>query len=117
MQEILRTGIEIAKNFRNPEGRRYAVIEGNQDCNRSCGYCDVPSHYNAERELTLAETCQAVDWLYGQGYRVLSYLGGESLAPAPFVTKEGNTLSRKSLENGITSTPPPIPNFIKFTPP
>lgn len=98
MHETLRTGIEITKNFLNPEGRRYAVIEGNQDCNRDCGYCDVPSHYNAEKELTVAETCQTVDWLYDQGYRVLSYLGGESLAPAPFVTKEGKTFARHTLD-------------------
>ncbi len=98
MLEVLKTGIEIARNFRNPDGRRYAVIEGNQDCNRSCSYCDVPSHYNSENELTVAETNKTVDWLYDQGYRVLSYLGGESLAPAPFVTKEGKTFARHALE-------------------
>ncbi len=98
MLETLRTGLEVARNFRNPEGRRYAVIEGNQDCNRSCSYCDVPAHYDSERELTVEETNKTVDWLYDQGYRVLSYLGGESLAPAPFKTKEGKTFARHTLE-------------------
>ena len=86
----------LARQFAKPNGRRLAVIEGNQDCNRGCSYCDVPRHYNPETELTVEQTRHAIDWLYDQGYRVLSYLGGEPLSP--FKTKEGITFARHTLE-------------------
>lgn len=87
--------VDLATQILKPEGRRFAVLEGNQDCNRSCSYCAVPKRYNPNTELTLIETNNAVDWLYKQGYRVLSYRGGETLAP--FKTKEGITFTEHTL--------------------
>lgn len=96
MSESFRGYIDLARQFTRPNGRRLAVIEENQDCNRGCSYCDVPRHYNQETEQTVEQTQQTIDWLYGQGYRVLSYLGGEPLAP--FKTKEGITFAHHTLE-------------------
>jgi MoaA/NifB/PqqE/SkfB family radical SAM enzyme len=96
MSERIKAYWELYNQFRKPDGKRFAVIEGNQGCNRACSYCDVPRHYNAERELTLKETCGTVDWLHSQGYRVLSYLGGEPLAP--FKTKEGISFAQHTIE-------------------
>lgn len=96
MKETLGRYVDVYKQVRNPNGRRYVVIEGNQDCNRNCGYCNVPAHYNSETELTVGETFKTIDWLYDQGYRVLSYLGGEPLAP--FQTKEGISFAQHTLE-------------------
>lgn len=96
MPERLRGYLELANQFVKPDGRRFAVIEGNEACNRACTYCAVPQHYNAETELTVDQTRQTVDWLYGQGYRMLSYLGGEPLVP--FRTSEGITFARHTLE-------------------
>lgn len=96
MKENAERYIDVYKQVRNPNGRRYVVIEGNQNCNRSCGYCNVPSYYNSETELTVGETFKTIDWLYDQDYRVLSYLGGEPLAP--FQTKEGISFAQHTLE-------------------
>lgn len=96
MREALERYRDIYKQFRKPDGRRFVHIEGNQACNRSCDYCNVSPHYNRETELTVSETCQTIDWLYDQGYRVLSYLGGEPLAA--FSTKEGITFAQHTLE-------------------
>ena len=85
----MKTGVELLRQFHANDGKRYAVIEGNRDCNRSCSYCVVPKKYNRATEATLDETKRTVDWLYGQGYRMLSYLGGEPLAP--YQTREGIT--------------------------
>lgn len=96
MKEALGKYVDAYKQLRNPSGRRFVHMEGNQACNRSCDYCNVPPHYNSETELTVAETLSTIDWLYGQGYRVLSYLGGEPFAP--FRTKEGITFAQQTLE-------------------
>lgn len=96
MKEVPGRYVDVYKQLRNPNGRRYVVIEGNQGCNRNCGYCNVPTHYNSEAELTVGETFKTIDWLYDQGYRVLSYLGGEPLAP--FQTKEGISFAQHTLE-------------------
>jgi len=86
---------EIAKawglfgEFRKHDGHRFAVIEGNRDCNRRCSYCTVPQQYKREQEATVAETTQIIDWLDAQGYHLVSWVGGEPLAPIE--TKEGIT--------------------------
>jgi MoaA/NifB/PqqE/SkfB family radical SAM enzyme len=77
------------RRFHDKSGHRFAVIETNRGCNRHCSYCAVPTNYHREQEATIDETLSTVDWLYDQGYRLLSYLGGEPLAP--FTTKEGVT--------------------------
>ncbi len=87
MKELL----QMAGNFLRPDTQRYAVLEGNRDCNRRCGYCNVPNQYSREIESSLEETLQKVDWLYNNGFRFFSYIGGETLAYKPFVTKEGLT--------------------------
>lgn len=74
--ERLGAYVDLASQILKPDGHRFAVLEGNQDCNRSCSYCAVPKHYTPGTELTLKETNNVVDWLYWQGYRVLSYRGG-----------------------------------------
>lgn len=79
----------MMRQFQQREGKRISVIEGNRACNRHCSYCAVPDQYNSEQELTTVETFQVIDWLYGQKYRLLSFLGGEPLAEFP--TKEGIT--------------------------
>lgn len=84
--------IELRKN----KGHRYAVIEGNRDCNRHCSYCAVPQQYKREQESTLEETYRQVDWVRNQGYRVMSYIGGEPFAP--FKTKEGITFAQHTTE-------------------
>lgn len=81
--------IELASQFTNQNGRRYAVIEGNLNCNRRCSSCAVPQKYCKEQELTVEETCSTIDWLHSERYRFLSYLGGEPLAP--FETKKDIT--------------------------
>lgn len=93
--EQLKGYVDLATQIVKPDGHRFAVVEGNQGCNRSCSYCAVPKHYNPSTELTLGQTNQAVDWLYQQGYRVLSYRGGETLAP--FRTKEGITFTEHTV--------------------
>lgn len=96
MSERLKGYWELANQLVKPDGRRFAVIEGNLACNRACTYCAVPQHYNTETELTVDQTRQTVDWLYSQGYRMLSYLGGEPLAP--FKTKDGISFASHTLE-------------------
>ncbi|PIS16087.1 hypothetical protein COT62_00230 [Candidatus Roizmanbacteria bacterium CG09_land_8_20_14_0_10_41_9] len=96
MSERFRGYLGLARQFVKPNGHRLAVIEGNQDCNRDCSYCEVPYHYNPDTELTVGQTQNAIDWLYSRGYRVLSYLGGEPFAP--FKTKEGISFTRHTLE-------------------
>lgn len=86
MKELSRY-VNAARAFYSGEDRRFAVLEGNRDCNRNCSYCAVPKQYLREQEQTVEETLNTVDWLFDQGYRMLSYLGGEPLAP--FQTKEG----------------------------
>lgn len=86
---------DVAYQFLKSNGKRLAAIEGNQGCNRDCSYCAVPHHYNAGKELTVGETVATVNWLYKQGYRVLSYLGGEPFAPLK--TKEGITFAEHTL--------------------
>lgn len=81
--------IELASQLANPSGRKYAVMEGNLDCNRRCSSCIVPQRYSKQQELTVEETCFTIDWLHSERYRFLSYLGGEPFAP--FKTKEGIT--------------------------
>ncbi len=107
MKETLFKLSEMARQFGSKDGHRFAAIEGNRDCNRSCSYCAVPSKYLREREATVDETCQRVDWLYDQGYRLLTYLGGEPLAEPKdvgnnpddrFVTKEGFTFFEHTLQ-------------------
>ncbi len=95
MKELSK-GLGLLKELKNPNGHRYAVIEGNRDCNRSCSYCAVPQQYKREQESTLDQTFRQVDWLRNQGYRLLSYLGGEPLAP--FKTKEGITFAEHTTE-------------------
>lgn len=96
MIEALGRYVDVYRQLINSNGRRYVAIEGNQDCNRNCGYCNVPPHYNSENELTVNETFRTIDWVYDQGYRVLSYHGGEPLSP--FQTKEGITFAQHTLE-------------------
>lgn len=106
MKESLFKLSEVAQQFSNKKGHRFAAIEGNRDCNRSCSYCAVPSKYLRESEATVDETYQRIDWLYDQGYRLLTYLGGEPLAEprdvnsdtnGRFVTKEGITFFEHTL--------------------
>lgn len=106
MKESLFKLSQVAQQFGNKEGHRFAAIEGNTDCNRSCSYCAVPSKYLREREATVDETYQRIDWLHDQGYRLLTYLGGEPLAEprdansdtnGKFVTKEGITFFEHTL--------------------
>ena len=77
---------QIARHYLTQDGQRYSALEVNRGCNRDCSYCNVPAQYNREEELTVDETFQQVDWLYDNGFRLLSLLGGEPLAP--FKTKE-----------------------------
>ena len=88
--------LNMVRRFSSKDAKRYAVIEGNQDCNRSCSYCAVPSQYNPQKELTLAQTKGVVDWVKRQGFAYVSYLGGEPFAP--FKTREGLTFSEHTLE-------------------
>lgn len=79
--------LRIGNQFVKAGGRRFAVIEGNRGCNRNCPYCEVPKKYDLEKELTVEEAFKVIDWLYNQGFRLVSWLGGEPLAS--FQTKEG----------------------------
>ncbi len=92
MSELLR----FAKNFAFGK-QRYAQLQGNTDCNRDCSYCDVPNGYNREKELSLQATCNEIDFLHKNGFGFLTYLGGETLAPEPFVTREGLTFRDHTL--------------------
>lgn len=90
MKEIFK-GIGVLKQVVKKDGHRFAVVEGNRDCNRSCSYCAVPQQYRREQESTLNSTFRQIDWLHSQGFRLMSYLGGEPFAP--FKTKEGITFA------------------------
>lgn len=85
MKELL----QMARRFVKTDSQRYATLEGNRDCNRQCSYCDVPNRYTREGESSLDDTFRKIDWLYDQGFRLISYIGGEPLAPGPYITKEG----------------------------
>jgi MoaA/NifB/PqqE/SkfB family radical SAM enzyme len=89
----MRKEISLAKSFAeyyvNKNAHRLAVLVVNTDCNRRCDSCLVPQAYDEESEPTVRETFSQVDWICRQGYRFLSYLGGEPLAP--FKTKENIT--------------------------
>lgn len=95
MKEIS-TALQILKEWKRKDGHRFANFEGNRDCNRRCEYCDVPENYDPEQELTVDETLRVIDWLHNQGYRLMSWVGGEPLAP--FITKEGITFFDHSLQ-------------------
>ena len=82
--------------FASHGAHRFAVIEGNANCNRRCPYCAVPQRYVREGELTVRETFQVVDWLWNQGYSLITWLGGEPLAD--YVTEEGITFLDHTLE-------------------
>lgn len=88
--------IGLAAEVINPNGQKYATLEANRGCNRSCGYCAVPSQYDKEGESSLGEVFGQVDWLHSQGFRLLSYIGGEPLAPME--TKEGITFAKQTEE-------------------
>lgn len=75
---------------------RLASIETNVYCNRRCDECAVPLRYNKENESTLTETKSQIDWLHKEGFRILTYMGGEPLAP--FRTKEGITFLEHTIE-------------------
>ncbi len=89
-------GVVLLKQFLSPDGHRFAVVEGNTQCNRRCSYCTIPQSYRKEKELTLEETIRIVDWLHQQGFLMVSFLGGEPLAP--FITKEGMTFAEHTLK-------------------
>lgn len=55
-----------------------------------------PTQYDRDRELTVTQTLQRVDWLYAQGFRFISLIGGEPLAP--FKTREGITFAEHTLQ-------------------
>lgn len=96
MSETVRKGLNLWSNFTNLDGKRIAIVEDNIDCNRHCKYCRLPSQYSRDKELTLQETFQIVDWIYKQGFPLMTYLGGESFAP--FITKEGMTFAEYTLQ-------------------
>lgn len=93
---------EMARRFVLPTNQpRYAQIEGPRDCNKSCGYCDVSKQYNRVKESSLVETFHKVDWLYNQGVRMLTDVGGETLAPVVYKTDEGAVLTYQRGEDFI----------------
>lgn len=96
MAETVRTGLSLLHELTRPYGKRIAILETNRDCNRSCSYCKVPSLYRREQEQTVDQTLQTVDWIYNQGFRLLSYLGGEPFAPIE--TKERITFAEQTLQ-------------------
>jgi MoaA/NifB/PqqE/SkfB family radical SAM enzyme len=89
MRKEVSLGLNFAKYYADKNAHRFAVLVGNTDCNRRCGSCLVPQSYDKENESTTKESFSQIDWIYRQGYRFLSYLGGEPLAP--FKTKENIT--------------------------
>ena len=95
MKELL-SSLDLLTQLRKENGHRYAVIEGNRNCNRHCSYCAVPQQYKRKEESTLEETFRQVDWVHNQGFRLVSYLGGEPFAP--FKTKEGITFAEHTTE-------------------
>lgn len=104
MIESLSKVYNIAKQWSSANGHRLATLEGPRDCNRSCRSCAVPMHYDRDTEMTVSQICQAIDWVYLQGYRNLSHLGGELLIEPNvsdlyrFVTKEGMTFFEQTLK-------------------
>lgn len=86
------------------EPRRLAIMEGPTNCNRACGYCDVPKRWDADKASTLSEALGQVDRIYEEGYRVLNYVGGEPLARCK---KKGELISRQyhRCERGMAVCP------------
>jgi MoaA/NifB/PqqE/SkfB family radical SAM enzyme len=94
MREVIKAW-HLFEQLQQTNGHRFAVIEGNRNCNRRCSYCNVPQQYNQAQEATVEESYATVDWLHNQGYRLISWLGGEPLAP--FKTKENITFFEHTL--------------------
>lgn len=100
IKEMLRGADALrAITSQNPHG--LVIMEGPTNCNRACSYCTVPQRWNPEEASTVTQTNRQTDWQYGQGYRVLNYVGGESLAECP---REGAIISGKYriCEYGLT---------------
>lgn len=99
VREFIQTATRFSRTlnyYLDPNAPKYAVVEINQGCNRNCSYCDVPSQYKPQQELTVAQTKVAIDFLKRQGYLHVTFLGGEPFAP--FKTKEGITFAEHTLE-------------------
>lgn len=96
IRDGVQSKLNLFRQLTKPDGNRIGVLEGNQDCNRRCSYCDVPNQYDVQTESTLQESFRAIDLLKRQKYPLLSYLGGEPFAP--FNTKEGITFTKHTLE-------------------
>lgn len=93
----MKEGLRALKEVVKPSGKRIAVVEGPTGCNRSCSYCTVPQRWDAEKASTLDQTNKQIDWLRDQGFRVLQYVGGETLTPF-FKTREGLAFQEHTLE-------------------
>jgi MoaA/NifB/PqqE/SkfB family radical SAM enzyme len=76
--------------------KRFAVIELHNDCNRKCIYCGVIKEYRKREDFSFDKLLLSVDWLYAQGYRLVTLVGGEPLAP--FRSEEGKTHFQETLE-------------------
>lgn len=88
--------LSAGSKFLTGHGHRIVTMEQTRYCNRRCPYCEVPNLYNPQEELSIEESKNLVDRLYGWGYRALSYLGGEPLSKQ--LTKEGISIWEHTLE-------------------
>ncbi|OGE64408.1 hypothetical protein A3I48_01630 [Candidatus Daviesbacteria bacterium RIFCSPLOWO2_02_FULL_36_7] len=88
--------LDTLVQFRRNDNR-YFAMEQNRGCNRSCFHCGVRDQYDSSQELTLEDSCRAIDRLYGLGARIGTGLGGEPLMTTAR-TKEGITFYEHTLE-------------------
>jgi len=79
--------VGFAGSFVRKDAPRLATLELTRFCNRRCSYCQVPTLYNPETELTVDESKQVIGQVGKWGFRILSIIGGEPLADA--MNKEG----------------------------
>lgn len=82
MKEVFKK-LQIVKDLGKPDSPKTLVIEGPVNCNRHCSYCKVFERWDRKTASTVKQTCEQVDWGIREGFKVLIYVGGESLARCP----------------------------------
>jgi MoaA/NifB/PqqE/SkfB family radical SAM enzyme len=90
-KEILKA-TRVFRTLTQRDSPKLVLMEGPVNCNRSCDYCVVPKRWDKEKTSTVAQTCKQIDWAINEGFNVLNYVGGETLAQCP---RKGDIISER----------------------
>ena len=82
MKEVFKK-LQTLRDLGKPSSPKVLIVEGPVNCNRNCSYCKVPKRWNKEKASTVDQTCEQINWGFDEGFRVLLYVGGETLAKCP----------------------------------